>query len=229
MAFCTACGSQLNEGMRFCQQCGRPVSSEQSAAPPMPPTPEAPPAYAAPAAYTPPPTYAATPVPPVIPAPRYAGFWLRFVANLIDGLIIGIPATVIFGICFMASGGLALLSGLKASPDQNVDPATVIARLAPLFAMYAIFFLVSMILGWLYFAGMESSARQATLGKSAISLRVTDAKGSRMTFGHASGRYFAKIITNLVPLGVGWMLAGFTARKQALHDLIAGTLVYRDT
>jgi uncharacterized RDD family membrane protein YckC len=76
---------------------------------------------------------------------------------------------------------------------------------------------------------MESSARQATLGKMALSLRVTDTNGARLTFGHATGRHFAKIVTGFIPLGIGWMMAGFTAKKQALHDMIAGTLVYRNT
>jgi uncharacterized RDD family membrane protein YckC len=163
-----------------------------------------------------------------VAGPRYAGFWLRFVASLIDSAILGIPFTVIFAICFFAFGGVAMLKGLQPGPDGNPDPAAVFARLAPLFGIYAVFILVSMILGWLYHAGMESSSRQATLGKSVLSLRVTNAKGSRITFARASGRYFAKIITGLVPLGVGWMLAGFTAKKQALHDMIADTLVYRN-
>lgn len=249
MAFCTGCGSQLAEGMRFCQKCGRPIPAEASIASEIPVAPETPSTFATPAAteassaYTPPaapapqlvtpppPTYAPAPAPPPVAGPRYAGFWLRVVANLIDSAIMGIPLAFIFGICFFAFGGLALLSSLQPDPNfnpNNPDPAAVFARLAPLFGVYAVVILAAIILGWLYYAGMESSTRQATLGKSVLSLRVTDSKGSRLTFGHASGRYFAKIITSMVPLGVGWMLAGFTAKKQALHDMIAGTLVYRN-
>lgn len=79
-------------------------------------------------------------------------------------------------------------------------------------------------IGWLYFAGMESSERQATLGKSAMGLVVTDANGARISFLRATGRYFAKILSALI-LFIGYIMAAFTARKQALHDMIASTLV----
>ncbi len=87
--------------------------------------------------------------------------------------------------------------------------------------------LCGFVIGWLYYALMESSEKQATLGKMVMSLRVTDKNGQRLSFGHATGRYFSKIITGLVPLGIGYILAGITERKQALHDFIAGTLVFR--
>ena len=58
---------------------------------------------------------------------------------------------------------------------------------------------------------------------------MTDINGQRLSFAHASGRYFAKLITSLVPFAIGWILAGFTEKKQALHDFIAGTLVWRDS
>jgi uncharacterized RDD family membrane protein YckC len=86
--------------------------------------------------------------------------------------------------------------------------------------------LVAIPAGWLYFAAMESSTRQATLGKMALGLVVTDAQGRRLGFGRASGRYFAKLLSWLT-LAVGFMVAGWTPRKQALHDLVAGTLVVR--
>ena len=82
-------------------------------------------------------------------------------------------------------------------------------------------------LQWLYFAGMESSERQATFGKAAMSLRVTDLEGRRLSFGHATGRFFAKIVSGLIPFAIGYIMAGFTEKKQALHDMIAGTLVLR--
>ncbi|MGC4090180.1 MAG: RDD family protein [Polyangiaceae bacterium] len=79
---------------------------------------------------------------------------------------------------------------------------------------------------WLYFAIMESSPRQATVGKLALGLAVTDENGRRIGFGRATGRYFAKIISSIILL-IGFMMVGWTARKQGLHDLIAGTLVYK--
>jgi uncharacterized RDD family membrane protein YckC len=74
---------------------------------------------------------------------------------------------------------------------------------------------------------MESSSHQGTLGKMALGLIVTDLEGRRINFARASGRYFAKIITGLIPLGIGYMMAGFTEKKQALHDMIASCLVLR--
>ena len=91
----------------------------------------------------------------------------------------------------------------------------------------ATFVVVVLVLSWLYFAGMESSEHQGTLGKMALGLAVTDMNGLRISFARASGRFFAKIITGLVPLYIGYIMAGFTEKKQALHDMIASCLVLR--
>lgn len=80
--------------------------------------------------------------------------------------------------------------------------------------------------GWLYFALMESSRHQATLGKMALGMRVTDLEGERISFLRATGRYFAKILSALI-LFIGFIMIGFTQKKQGLHDMLAGTLVVR--
>jgi hypothetical protein len=77
---------------------------------------------------------------------------------------------------------------------------------------------------WLYFALMESSANQATFGKMALGIKVTDLQGNSISFGKASGRYFAKLVSACT-LGVGYVMAGFTKRRQALHDMMVGCLV----
>ncbi len=118
----------------------------------------------------------------------YAGFWLRFVAYLID-----------FFVVFAFQVALAII------------PLGGIAALAA---------------GWLYFAIMESSDHQATLGKMALGLVVTDLQGRQITFGRATGRYFGKILSAFI-FCIGFMMAGFTERKQALHDMLAGALVVR--
>ena len=76
---------------------------------------------------------------------------------------------------------------------------------------------------------MTSSERGATLGKRALSLRVVKSDGTRLTFGRATGRFFAKaFITGLNPrFGIGYIMAGFTDRKRALHDMIADTVVVK--
>jgi uncharacterized RDD family membrane protein YckC len=77
---------------------------------------------------------------------------------------------------------------------------------------------------WLYEAFMLSSTRQATLGKMIFGMKVTDLSGNRLSFAHATGRYFAKWLSAFTLL-IGYIMAGFTERKQALHDMVAGTLV----
>ena len=91
--------------------------------------------------------------------------------------------------------------------------------------LFDIFF-IRTVLNWLYYALLESSAWQATLGKKALGLEVTDMQGARISFGRATGRFFAKIISSII-LCIGFIMIGFTEKKQGLHDMIAGTLVIR--
>jgi len=160
-------------------------------------------------------------VPGSAPLP-YGGFWERVAAYLIDGLILGIPfGIVVIALIFMF-GGLGVM--LHRS---QMEPRAAAAFLAPMFMTFFLGMIFFVLLQWLYFAGLESSARQATIGKSVMSLRVTNLEGSRLSFGHATGRFFAKIVSGMVPLAIGYIMAAFTERKQALHDLIAGTLVLK--
>jgi uncharacterized RDD family membrane protein YckC len=86
--------------------------------------------------------------------------------------------------------------------------------------------LLEAVMWWLYSALMESGEGQATLGKKAFGIKVSDLEGRRISFVRATGRYFAKFLSGII-LGVGFLLAGLTTRKQALHDMIAGCLVVR--
>ena len=89
------------------------------------------------------------------------------------------------------------------------------------------------VLQWLYCAYFESSDKQATLGKQAMGLFVTDMNGERLTFGAASIRHFASVLPTFIPsIGLFYFLIDhliqpFTEKKQTLHDMIAGTLVFR--
>jgi uncharacterized RDD family membrane protein YckC len=85
---------------------------------------------------------------------------------------------------------------------------------------------VSAALWWAYFAILESSPAQGTLGKIALELQVTDLHGDPISFRRAFFRHAAKFLSSLL-IGLGWLLAAITPRKQALHDLVAGTLVLR--
>lgn len=211
--FCSRCGVQVVEGNRYCQACGQEVGAAVAA----------PGVGDASAAAFPPPVAASAPVYAAVSAPLpYAGFWERVAAYLIDGLILSIPFGILVVIMVFLFGGFGVM--LHRNP---VEPREAMALMAPMFTFFFLGMAVFIALQWLYFAGMESSERQATFGKSILSLRVTDYEGRRISFGHATGRFFAKIVSGMVPLLIGYIMAAFTARKQALHDLIAGTLVLK--
>lgn len=135
---------------------------------------------------------------------EYAGFWRRLVAFIIDGLLLHIAGSIIFGKFFLPS-----LFFKKLIPfGLNNFPFSYI------------------ILGWIYYALMESSIKQATLGKMALGIMVTDLEGRRISLARATGRHFSKIISGII-LYIGFIMAGFTEKKQALHDIIADCLVVK--
>jgi uncharacterized RDD family membrane protein YckC len=161
-------------------------------------------------------------VPPQISVPQrptvqYAGFWRRFVAHLIDQIVVGIAAFVVL------LPGLALLGvGIGAGIMEESESAVGLIFAA--IAAYLVAIMLIVIGQWLYYALMESSSRQATLGKLALGIVVTDLSGSRVSFGRATGRYFGKILSGMI-MCIGYIMAGFTERKQALHDIMASCLV----
>lgn len=142
-----------------------------------------------------------------------AGFWKRVAAYLIDAVILAIPI-------YPMTRAVPAMMGVKLPEEPTLD------ELLSYFPISCATNLVAMVIYWLYFALMESSANQATLGKMVLRIKVTDVEGRRITFGRASGRYFGKMLSTLT-LGIGYMMAGWTQRKQALHDLLADTLVVR--
>lgn len=131
----------------------------------------------------------------------YAGFWRRLAAYLIDGLL------------------LSAVSGVMATGVIMIAPLDLraVANLAP----------VAAAMSWAYFALFESSPMRATVGKYALGLYVSDTHRDPITFRRATARYWLKVFSSLT-LMVGWLMAAFTPRKQALHDLLAGTLVLRN-
>src|SRR5207244_1144403 len=158
--FCPNCGKQNEDTARYCQICGSALQAQTA--------------------------------PAVLSSMvgEYAGFWRRFLAIVIDAIILSLAS----GTAFVATFGSGVALGFVAS--------------------------------WLYEAIMMSSEWQATVGKRVMSIVVTDIEGKRMTFARATGRHFAKYISAFL-LGIGFIIAAFTAKKQALHDMIAETLVIR--
>lgn len=86
--------------------------------------------------------------------------------------------------------------------------------------------LISILVNWLYNVLQETSTSKATIGKKALGIEVVDINGEKLTFSRATGRLFGKYISALI-LGIGFIMAGFTEKKQALHDIMANTLVIK--
>ena len=205
--FCSKCGSQNSSAAQFCANCGAPLSGgqsvsnkagtlEASSAPPQ--TQYLQPGYAAQTA---------------VGAPTvYGGFWIRFVAAIIDGVIVQAvvtPVAFIVGVMIGVAGAAVATTGR--------GPSILAIWIAGVFGLFA---------SWLYEAAMESSSKQATLGKMVLGMKVTDLQGNRISFARATARHFCKYISAMI-MFIGYIMAGFTERKQALHDMIAGTLVQR--
>ena len=158
--FCPNCGKQNEDTARYCQICGSALQAQ-----------------AAPAVLS-------------SMVGEYAGIWRRFLAIVIDAIILS-AAT---GAAVAATFGKGFALGFVAP--------------------------------WLYEAVMMSSEWQATVGKRVMSIVVTDVDGKRISFGRATGRHFAKYISAFL-LGIGFIIAAFTAKRQALHDMIAETVVIK--
>lgn len=202
---CVSCGAPLPEGARYCTTCGAltPDAEAQGGGqttPPGQPVYGAPPYGQGQQGYGQPPYGYGQPPYAYERSSQYAGFWRRFAALIIDSFILGAASSILqYGILGAALG----LTGVADAFSSWVP---------------------SLVIGWLYWSLMESSSLQATVGKMALGIVVTDLDGRRISFGRATGRYFAKYISAFI-LFIGYLMAGFTEKKQALHDMIAGTLV----
>ena len=204
--YCARCGTAITSPAAFCSNCGAPL-------PAMAPAGASPggPAYAAAPAMT----SAAAPAAAVAGIAEYAGFWRRFWAFFIDScvlMVVMIPIRLIIAVPMFA----------QTFSADDISPETIVSAMTAGFAI--VFF--STLVNWIYFAYMESSVKQATLGKMALGIRVTGLDGRRISFARATGRFFAHIVTGLTLL-IGYLIQPFTDRRQTLHDMIAKTLVLR--
>jgi uncharacterized RDD family membrane protein YckC len=201
--FCSKCGAQNSATAQACQNCGVTLSSSLA------PTQAAAPARA----------YA--PAPPVAYAPPsiYGGFWIRFLAHLIDHVILGAVAAPLFFITVLPS---IIRIAHQAERDQEPSPEMIIAIVSSAFVYIALAFVGQ----WLYEALLTSSTWQGTIGKRVLRLKVVDEAGNRIGFGRATGRFFAKILSSMF-LYIGFIMIGFTERKTGLHDMLAGTKVLK--
>lgn len=131
----------------------------------------------------------------------YASFWQRAIAALIDGVILSIINSLVSGV-------------LKLS-TSTMDLKEIIVQC-----------LIGLMISWIYYSTQESSSKRATLGKRVMGLQVTDLNGARISFWRSTARYFSTLLSAL-PLFIGYLMVLFNPKRQALHDLIAGTLVMR--
>jgi uncharacterized RDD family membrane protein YckC len=157
---------------------------------------------------------------PKIPV-EYAAFWKRAIAFFVDLAVV----VTLYSLLIYILNHLLVLPveyapilerglSLKMSPYVNEHFVEIVllyslSKLAVLF---------------LYFTLLESSPLQATLGKLMLGIKVTDLLGKRISFARGTVRFFSKLLSGQLLL-IGYLMAVFTEKKQALHDLLAGTLV----
>lgn len=202
--FCSKCGAQNSTMAQSCQNCGLTLSSSL-----------APSQAAAPAR-------AYAPAPPVAYAPPsiYGGFWIRFLAHLVDHAILGAVAAPLFFIMILPSIGRIIRESQQN--QEAPSPELIVTIVSSVFVYIALAFVGQ----WLYEALLTSSSWQATIGKRVLHLKVVDEAGNRISFGRATGRFFAKILSSMF-FCIGFIMIGLTERKTGLHDMLAGTRVLR--
>jgi uncharacterized RDD family membrane protein YckC len=190
--FCQKCGAQNDDQAAFCDKCGTTL---QKASPTT--------------------TATATAFPAAV---QYAGFWRRFAAALIDGLIMSAVQWVIQLI--LTAVGVIDMNGWMSDFEANPDTVDWGQFMAVIWILSGVMFIIQM----LYFSIMESSSKQATLGKMVLGIVVTDADGKRVSFGRAIGRNLGKLVSSII-LCIGYIMIAFTQKKQGLHDIMANCLV----
>lgn len=175
---CPNCGKELDDSAKHCWSCGA-IFDESI-----------------------------TQIDGIISEPTYAGFWWRWLALWIDGLIISIPSTLITILILI---GLVKIFGMKPISEFTLK------------IVYNIFALVVLIFYQIVF---ESTKMQGSVGKRIVGIKCVDINLERLTFKKAFVRNICKVVS-VFTFGIGFIMAGFTKKKQALHDIIAKTLVIR--
>jgi uncharacterized RDD family membrane protein YckC len=148
---------------------------------------------------------------------RYAGFWIRFGAYVLDAIIIGSVQGILFMILFGGTIFDMVSRGIRgdAGPEMAFEalPMIFVGRLAV------------GLLALIYFAWCWTQYG-ATPGKMAFGLKVINPDGRPITVGQAIGRYFGMILSGII-MGIGFIMAGFDDQKRALHDRLVNTRVIR--
>ncbi len=153
---------------------------------------------------------------------QYGGFWLRFVAVLIDGIILAIPLGILQGVLF---GSMGANFGRIADPGPNASPEQAFQMLGAMFGVIGISMVVATAINCAY-ETIFLVKYGATPGKMAVGLKVIRPDGSGIGVGRAIGRHFAKLLSAII-LYIGYIMAGFDAQKRALHDMLCDTRVIK--
>lgn len=198
--YCPSCGRETPDASQFCSSCGAYLTP-------------APAGVSTGGAAPPPPAVGVPQRTPASAAAPYAGFWVRFLAYFIDAILLNAAAFILFLPVAMILGVASV--GVGRMGEDILGGLITLA-----------WFPVSIVIAWLYEAMFTSSVRQATPGKMALSIIVTDERGARISFGRATGRYFGKILSGMI-FFIGYLVQPFTEKRQALHDMLAQTLVVR--
>lgn len=163
---------------------------------------------------------------------KYAGFWNRALAYLIDHIILSFIKVILFipfstvlsyDSIFNINEKREYFASINMIQEYD-DPALMFFAV---FMMFILFLILNAIAGWMYYSLFETSYKMATPGKMLIGIKVTDVFGQKLSFGKATGRYFAKYISAMI-LFIGYLMAAFTEKKQALHDILANCVVVYD-
>ncbi len=139
---------------------------------------------------------------------KVAALGRRLVAGLIDAAIIAVAFPVILVV-------VAFSFGAAGADDQMMKSDL------PIWIVFGVW----VVSAWLYSSLLESSRTQATLGKRALGIQVADSSGRRLSFQRATFRYLSKVFLSVLTSGIGFVVAAFTQRHQALYDIVAATIV----
>ena len=153
----------------------------------------------------------------------YAGFWLRFVAHIIDSIVVYVAQSFVL-VPILGLFGISFASNLDDM--ESMSQAETIGMIGGFIAFMTATWILTTAIAVLYGALMESSKYQATIGKMALGITVTDMNGQKLDLVKAVIRNLSKIVSTFI-MCIGYLMVAFTEKKQGLHDLIAGTLVVK--
>ncbi|MFD2626874.1 RDD family protein [Salibacterium salarium] len=197
--YCMSCGFRPNQSSNYCQSCGEETKAHQEMC------------------------VNCGEMLQSSGGEEYAGFWLRVAAVLIDCIILAVPAGILSITGFIV--------GLSLSPDSlyvdyNMEAEAEAEAEAKLMLVNFIVNLLSGLIGLFYFTIFHCSKWQATIGKKAVGIKVIDYNGGKISFWKSFGRYFGYLLSGII-LGIGYIMAGLTKNKEALHDMMSSTLVIK--